>query len=93
MKESVVERYFVKRAKALKLLVRKVRFLDRRGAPDRVLLLPNGIIFWVELKAPKKGPTVQQVREHFRLRRAGQSVYILSSKEEVDAFFDRVVPR
>lgn len=41
MKESTVEAYLVARAKALGGEVRKVRWLGRRGAPDRLLMLPG----------------------------------------------------
>lgn len=43
--------------------------------------------FWVELKAPKKGPTAQQAREHARLRNCGQEVVVLDSVEAVDEYF------
>lgn len=40
MRESVVEAHLVKRVKALGGEVRKVQWIGRRGAPDRVVMLP-----------------------------------------------------
>ena len=40
MRESEVEAYLVKRVKALGGEVRKVKWLGRNGAPDRLAMLP-----------------------------------------------------
>lgn len=41
MRESKIEAYLVKRVKALGGEVRKVQWIGRRGAPDRLVMLPN----------------------------------------------------
>ena len=41
MRESQIEAYLVKRVKALGGEVRKVSWVGRRGAPDRVVWLPE----------------------------------------------------
>lgn len=86
MRERDVESYLTTRAKALGGDVRKVRWLGRRGAPDRLVLL-QGLHFYVELKRPGEAVTVQQQREHVRLRRAGLAVYVASTHKEVDDVF------
>ena len=40
MRESTIEKYLVKRVKELGGEVRKVMWLGRRGAPDRLVMLP-----------------------------------------------------
>lgn len=85
-KERDVERYLVKRVKTAGGEVRKAQWTGRKGAPDRLVLLP-GFIVWVELKRPGEKATAQQAREHDRLREAGQFVYVLNSREEVDWLF------
>lgn len=40
MRESDIEDYLVKRVKELGGEVRKVRWIGRRGAPDRLVMLP-----------------------------------------------------
>ncbi|MDB5965856.1 MAG: hypothetical protein JWQ72_2356 [Polaromonas sp.] len=41
MRESIIERHLVKRVKALGGEVRKVQWVGRRGAPDRLVMLPS----------------------------------------------------
>lgn len=40
MRESEIEKYLVERVKALGGEVRKVKWIGRRGAPDRLVMLP-----------------------------------------------------
>ena len=90
MRESQIEAYLVKRVKALGGEVRKVQWIGRRGAPDRLVMLPyEKVIFntaiWVELKAPGVKPETHQLREHKRMRDMGQRVVVIDSIEGVDA--------
>lgn len=82
--ERDIEDYLVERARALGGEVRKVRWVGRRGAPDRLVILPERSI-WVELKAPGQRPKPHQTREHERLRRMGQEVAVVDSLDGVDA--------
>lgn len=94
MRERDIERYLVKRVKELGGEVRKVQWIGRRGAPDRLVMLPTRIntiglrvlaeTIWVELKAPGKKPELHQIREHFRMRALGQNVCVVDSIERVD---------
>ena len=85
MREREIEKYLVQRAKQLGGEVRKVMYIGHRGAPDRLLMLPAGVLVWVELKAPGKKPEPHQIREHVRMRRMGQRVAVIDSLEGVDA--------
>lgn len=99
MRESVIEKALCDRIKALGGEVRKVKFLDRNGAPDRLVLLrsdnsfgcasPTGNprAYWVELKAPGKKPEAHQLREHQRLRDMGQVVLVIDTLEQIDTHF------
>ncbi|MDR8026468.1 VRR-NUC domain-containing protein [Burkholderia cenocepacia] len=90
MRESDIENYLVARVKALGGEVRKVKWIGRRGAPDRIVMLParSGyrapLTVWVELKAPGVPPEAHQVREHERMRAAGQYVEVVDSFSRVD---------
>lgn len=94
MRESEIEKYLVKRVKALGGECRKVKWIGRNGAPDRVVVLRaysggyyGGVesrTIWVELKATGKKPTAAQLREHERMRRMGQRVEVIDSIEGVD---------
>lgn len=94
MRESVIEHYLVKRVKELGGEVRKLQWIGRRGAPDRLVMLPyvdNGdcgmpfpTAIWVELKATGEKPEAHQLREHDRMRRMGQRVVVIDSIEGVE---------
>lgn len=89
-RESDIEKYLVKRVIALGGEVRKVKWIGRRGAPDRVVWLPptdkmKAQQVWVELKAPGKKPEPHQLREHQRMQKMGQIVAVIDSFELVDA--------
>jgi hypothetical protein len=94
MRESTIENYLVQRVKALGGEVRKVKWIGRHGAPDRLVMFPvtgerliaigPGTI-WVELKAPGEKAKPHQVREHDRMRKMGQEVAVVDSIEGVDA--------
>lgn len=117
MRESDIEKYLVARVKALGGEVRKVKWIGRRGAPDRIVMLPARgkcptaaevlryrdehccrmedakraldqrrapLTVWVELKAPDVPPEAHQVREHERMRAAGQYVEVVDSFSRVD---------
>lgn len=54
------------------------------GIPDRLCLLPGGVVFFVELKAPGQKPRPIQVKRIAQLRRLGFRVEVVDSKERVD---------
>ena len=93
--EAKIEKYLCDRVKMLGGEVRKVKWIGRRGAPDRLVMLPEivgrfdwdtvpGRTIWVELKAPGKEPEPHQAREHKRMRDMGQRVEVIDSMEGVD---------
>lgn len=97
MRESEIEDYFVQRIKDIGGEVRKVKWIGRRGAPDRVAMLPDtpGIggwarTIWVEFKAPGEKAKPHQIREHERMRRMGQIVVVIDSLEGVDRLMGEV---
>lgn len=82
------------RVKALGGEVRKVKWIGRGGAPDRLVMLPRGrassgsfsacSTLWVELKATDVKPEGHQLREHKRMRDMGQLVVVIDSLEGVE---------
>lgn len=83
MRERDIEKALVDRVRKVGGEVRKVQWPGRSGAPDRVVMMP-GVLVWVELKAPGKRPRLQQLREHERMRRMGQTVLVIDSLEGID---------
>jgi hypothetical protein len=92
MRERDIEAYLVKRVKAMGGEVRKVQWIGRRGAPDRLVMLPRTwsvsgnlcTAIWVELKAPGVKAEAHQVREHQRMQAMGQRVVVIDSLKGVD---------
>lgn len=79
----MIEKYLVKRVEALGGQCVKLKFINRRGAPDRVVLLPGRHLL-IELKTTGLKAEAHQLREHERLRAAGFEVYVIDSFEKVD---------
>lgn len=53
------------------------------GLPDRIVLLPWGRLYFVELKSPTGTVKPHQTVIHNRLRRLGFEVYVLSTPDAV----------
>lgn len=98
MRERDIEAHLVKRVKERGGEVRKVKWIGRRGAPDRFVMLPSihwadsaqghyrpATDVWVELKAPGVKAEPHQLREHKRMRAMGQRVVVIDSIEGVEA--------
>lgn len=91
-RERDIEKYLVDRVKELGGECRKVVWQGRKGAPDRLVMLPlakdgaHWVIptIWIELKAPGEKCKPHQIREHERMRAMGQRVEVVDSFEGVD---------
>lgn len=88
MRESEIESYFKRRVKEEGGEVRKLQWVNHRGATDQLAML-NGPHF-VELKAPGKKPEPHQAREHERMRKHGLKVYVIDTLEGVDLFIKEI---
>ena len=54
------------------------------GVPDRIVILPNGRVFGVELKSERKTSSAQQRKRQAELRALGCAVYAdVDTKEKV----------
>lgn len=80
--EKKLEKLLIKLAAEHGWLQRKVKWIGRNGAPDRVLM-SLGRIYWVELKTTGEKPTAQQAKEHARMRAEGQDVRVIDNEEEL----------
>lgn len=60
------------------------------GWPDRIVLLPDGKVAFVEVKAPGKVPRKLQLRRHKKLRTLGFKVYVLDSLDEIGGIIDDI---
>ncbi len=61
------------------------------GLPDRLVLLPGGIIFFVEVKSTGKKPTPVQRLVHEKLRRLGFTVHVVDSLKQLNQILNRLL--
>ena len=60
------------------------------GWPDRIVMLPGGLLLWVELKRPKGTLAGLQKYRADQLTKLGQQVMVLSSVAEVNELMSEV---
>ena len=60
------------------------------GMPDRLVLLPDGVCAFVELKAPGKHTRPLQTARHKMLKRLGFKVYVIDSPEQIGGVIDAI---
>lgn len=82
MRENVVERTLRTEVKARGGWAIK-SLPSVSGLPDRIVLLPGGRIYFVELKSPTGTVEPHQTVIHRRLRRLGFEVLVLSHPDAV----------
>ncbi|WP_176704079.1 MULTISPECIES: VRR-NUC domain-containing protein [Burkholderia] len=88
--EREIETYLVDRVRAAGGSAYKFRSPARRSVPDRIVILPPGRIFFIEVKRPGGKPTLAQERELKRLIGFGCNALVVDTREAIDAFFQRV---
>jgi len=84
MKETAIEAYLVKKVKEIGGIAYKFVSPAHRGVADRVVCLPDGSTWFVELKAP--GGRLSELQKIFQsdMARMNQKYACLWSKDHVD---------
>ena len=90
MREKEVEAALVKAAKKRNGVALKFVSPSLSGVPDRLVLLPDGKIGFIELKSPGKKMRLLQEKRKSQLERLGFLVFCLDSKEEVEVMLDAI---
>ncbi len=92
--ERKVEDYLCDKVQARKGFCPKFHHPGRRGAPDRIVMLPGYPSYYVELKRPVGGKLEPwQITYHREIARAGQEVFVLWNRDDVDAFMAAHPPK
>ena len=60
------------------------------GAPDRLILMPDGMMSFAELKAPGKKMRPLQMKRKEQLESLGFRVYCIDGKEKVKGVIDEI---
>lgn len=89
--ERDIEAHLVRRVEAIGGEIRKVKWIERKGAPDR-LVMYKGAEF-VELKKPGEDLEPHQHREHVRMKKHGVKVRMLDTFQAVDDFIGELLAR
>lgn len=90
MLESLIEQYLVKEVNRRDGLCLKFNSQSMTGVPDRIILMKNGTVAFVEVKQKGKKPRPLQELRMKQLRQLGFKVYILDEKEKIGEILDEI---
>lgn len=89
--EKAIEKYLFEKVKQMGGVCLKYSNPNMAGYPDRVVLLPNGITIWIELKSKSKKPTKLQLIRIASLKGLGHNVFVIDSREAVDMVLNETI--
>lgn len=90
MREKSTETKLVKAVKEKSGLAPKFISPGLDGVPDRLVLLPEGKIAFIELKAEGKKLRPLQVKRKRQLESLGFSVYCIDKPEQIGGILDEI---
>ena len=90
MREIIVDRKLITAVKKRGGICPKWVCPGCDGMPDRMVLLPNGKIGFVEVKAPGEKPRALQLARHRMLRKLGFLVFVLDDPQQIGGILDAV---
>lgn len=90
MRESTIEHRLVTEVKKRGGIAPKFVSPGLDGVPDRLVLLPQGHMAFVELKAPGQKPRPLQVKRIEQLRALGYLAYCIDQPNQIGGILDEV---
>lgn len=91
MREKAIEHYLVMETEKAGGKALKFVSPSFAGMPDRLILLADGKMGFVEVKAPGQKPRPLQLKRHAMLRRLGYKVFVLDAIEEIPGVLETIV--
>lgn len=91
MLEKQIEKAVCDYAKSKGVLCYKFVSPGHAGVPDRMFVLPGGIVFFIEFKRTGCVPTPLQMREIERLRSQELSVFVIDNIVEGTSCIDQMM--
>jgi hypothetical protein len=89
-REKLVEQALVKETRQSGGMCPKLVSPGTDGMPDRLVLLPEGRMGFVEVKAPGKKPRPLQQKRHEQLRELGYTVAVLDDPQQIPEILDEI---
>lgn len=90
MLESEIEKAVVIEVKKRGGLALKFISPGMSGVPDRLILMKDGKLAFIELKAPGKKMRPLQIKRKSQLRALGFKVYCIDKKEQIGGALDEI---
>ncbi len=90
MRENVIERQLAMAVKNMGGMAVKFVSPGLDGVPDRIVLLPNKKMAFVELKAPGKKLRPLQEKRKRQLEALGFPVYVIDRAEQIGGVLDEI---
>lgn len=90
MREKVIEHHLVMETEKAGGKALKFVSPSFSGMPDRLVLLPDGKMGFVEVKAPGQKPRPLQLKRHAMLRRLGYQVFVLDVIETIPSVLEAI---
>ncbi len=90
MREKALEQKLVKAVKAAGGIAPKFISPGLAGMPDRLVLLPEGKIAFIEVKGYGIKPRPLQIKRHGMLRQLGFKVYVLDEQRRIGGILNEI---
>lgn len=90
MREKEIEKALVQAVKTCGGLCLKFVSPSLTGIPDRIVLMPKGVIAFVEVKAPGETMRCLQVYRKRQLEALGFRVYCVDGKEQIEEVLNEI---
>lgn len=90
MREKNIEKKLVEEVRKRGGMAPKLVSPGLDGMPDRLVLMPDGKMSFVELKSPGKKPRPIQVRRIRQLVSLGYGVYVVDSMDQIGEVLDGI---
>lgn len=90
MREKEIEKKLALEAKKRGGLAVKFISPGFDGMPDRIVLMPQGKMAFVEVKAPGKHPRPLQMSRHKLLRSLGFSVLVIDDESQITKIIEEI---
>ena len=90
MREKTIEEKLVKAVKSMGGIALKISSANYDGMPDRLVLLTDGKLAFIELKAPGKKLRPLQEKRKRQLEALGFSVFCIDGIEQIGGILDEI---